>query len=188
MSSDSIDSKGVLNANIRETFGRVVYTHKTHEKAREIESNRVTLIKWVNIMLTTLTSGSLLVMIITNIHNFLYVGSVLSALTLAFVIFQLSFNPSEAADKHRNAAKELWYMREQYANLLADLRCGLIETEVQRRRDELIEQLKNIYSHAPNTSSKAYIKAQKALKVKEDMTFSATEINQFLPEELQDKE
>ncbi len=34
---------------IRESFGRVVYSHKTHEKAREIESSKVTTVKWANI-------------------------------------------------------------------------------------------------------------------------------------------
>ncbi len=41
---------------IRESFGRVVYSHKTHEKAREIQSRRASLVKWVNILLATATS------------------------------------------------------------------------------------------------------------------------------------
>lgn len=55
MSSDTSESLRVLNATIREAFGRVVYAQKTHEKAREIESNRVTFVKWANIVLVTLT-------------------------------------------------------------------------------------------------------------------------------------
>jgi uncharacterized membrane protein len=75
---------------IRESFGRVVYSHKTHEKAREIESSKVTLVKWVNIILTTLTSTTLVTTIFTDQRALLFVGSILSTLTLAFVIFQLS--------------------------------------------------------------------------------------------------
>jgi len=178
----------VLNAAVREAFGRVVYSHKTHEKAREIESGRVTTIKWVNIVLTTLTSAGLLGTVITNAHVLLYLSAALSALALAFVIFQFSFDPAGAADKHRVTAKELWYLREQYCNLLTDIRRGVPEDLAAHRRDELTGQLKEIYEHAPDTSSKSYTKAQEALKVKEDMTFSAAEINKFLPRELHEED
>ena len=188
MNSDGSDGIRVLNAAIREAFGRVVYSHKTHEKAREIEAGRVTFVKWTNIVLTTLTSAGLLGTIITNAHALLYLSSGLSALALAFVIFQFSFEPSGAADKHRIAAKELWYVREQYCNLLTDIRRGAPEDEIASRRDELTAMLKGVYEHAPDTSSKAYRKAQEALKIKEDMTFSAAEIDQFLPRELHEEE
>jgi hypothetical protein len=188
MSSDHTDSLRVLNATIREAFGRVVYAHKTHEKAREIESNRVTVVKWANIVVVTLTSAGLVGTIITNAHALLYITSGLSALALAFVIFQFSFDPAGEADKHRIAAKELWYLREQYCNLLTDVRRGVSEDDIARRRDALTDELKTVYAHAPDTSSRAYTKAQKALKVKEDMTFSAAEINQFLPKELYEDE
>lgn len=107
-------------------------------------------------------------------------------MALAFVIFQFSFDPAGSADKHRIAAKELWCIREKYCNLLADLRRGVAEDDVARRRDELTDELSAIYAHAPDTSSRAYAKAQRALnlKVNEDMTFTATEINKFLPKEL----
>jgi len=188
MNSDCPESLWVLNATLREAFGRVVYAHKTHDKAREIESNRVTFIKWTNIVLTTLTSAGPLGTIIANAHALLYVSSGLSALALGFVIFQFSFDPAGSADKHRIAAKELWYLREQYCNLLADMRRGVPEGDIARRRDELTDELKAVYAHAPGTSSRAYTKAQEALKVKEDMTFSVAEINQFLPKELHEEE
>lgn len=188
MSSDPPDSLRVLNASIREAFGRVVYSHKTHEKAREIETNRVTFVKATNIVLTTLTSAGLLGTIITDAHALLYLSSSLAALTLAFTIFQFRFDPAGAADEHRTTANELWYVREQYCNLLADVRRGIPEEDAARRRDELTAELKEVYSHAPSTSSRAYRKAQEALKIKEDMTFSAAEINKFLPKELHEEE
>lgn len=184
MSSDLSEPLRVLNGNVREAFGRVVYSHKTHEKAREIESGRVNIVKWTNIVLTTLTSAGLLGTIITDGRALLYTSAALSALALAFVIFQFSFDPAGAADKHRIAAKELWYLREQYANLLTDIQCGLPEDRVVSRRDELMGALNEIYAHAPDTSSKAYRKAQKALKVSEDMTFSDQELDKFLPKQL----
>ena len=170
---------------IRESFGRVAYSHKTHEKAAEIESRHSVIVKWANIVLITITSGSLLTTIVTNQVLLAYLGALLSVATLAFTIFQLSFNPEEKAAKHRQLAKELWYVRERYVNLIADMTSGQAGSEtIVVQRDRLIEELKLIYKFAPVTSSKAYKKAQEALKINEELTFSDNEIDQFLPTEL----
>ena len=173
---------------IRESFGRVVYTHKTHEKDCEMWNHRARAVKWMNVLLTTLTSGSLIKDLFSPGPSYLYVSTILAALTLAFVIFQLSFNPEGEVEKHRQTAKELWYMREKYVSLLVDIQNKTLSEEtIARRRDGLIEELKLIYKFAPATSAEAYKKAQRALKIKEEMTFSNEEINQFLPEELRIK-
>lgn len=170
---------------IRESFGRVVYSHKTHEKDAEIASSQVTITKWVNIVLTALTSGTLISTIVTNEIVLAYISAALATLTLASTIFQLSFNPEEKAEKHRQLAKELWYVREKYVNLMADIVNGRISDDtVAMRRNELIEELKFIYKFAPTTSPKAYKQAQQALKINEELTFSNDEIDQFLPTEL----
>jgi len=169
---------------IRESFGRAVYSHKTHEKAREIENSKAEVVKWANIILTALTSGTLLSTVITNERILLYVSSALAAVTLGFLIFQLSFSPEKEAERHRAAAKELWYVREKYIHLLTDIKSAPDRVDVPRRRDELVEELKFIYKFAPDTSPKAYAAAQKALKISEDMTFSNEEINRFLPDSL----
>ncbi|WP_236246629.1 SLATT domain-containing protein [Streptomyces sp. CC210A] len=170
--------------SIREAFGRVVYSHKTHEKARELEATKAERAKWVNIVLLTLTSGALLTSVITNERTLLYISSVASALALAFTIFQLSFNPEKAAEQHRAAAKELWYIRELYLHLLTDIQTDPQAVDIPRRRDELLEKLNHIYRLAPDTSSRAYRAAQRALQIDEDMTFSSSEIDRFLPEAL----
>lgn len=170
---------------IRESFGRVVYSHKTHEKAAEIENNKNKRVKWFNIILTTFTASSLISTIITNQTILLYIGSVFSAFTLGFTIFQLSFNPAEKAEKHRYVAKELWYIREKYVNLMADIINGRLTYEsITSKRDNLIEELKLIYKFAPETDSKSYKLAREALKLNEELTFSDEEIDQFLPSEL----
>lgn len=173
---------------IRESFGRVVYSHKTHEKDAEIASSHATITKWVNIILTALTSGTLISTIITDEIRLAYISAIFSALVLAFTIFQLSFNPEAEAEKHRQTAKELWYIREKYVNLMADIYNNQINDDIiKKQRDKLIEELKFIYKFAPITSSKAYQKAREALKINEELTFSDEEIDQFLPSELKIK-
>lgn len=170
---------------IRESFGRVVYSHKTHEKEAERFSSSAIRTKWINIILTSLTSGTLISTIITSQTLLAYVSAALATITLAFIIFQLSFNPEEKAEKHRQTAKELWLLREKYTNLIADIVSGKIDSEaIILKRDDLLEKLCIVYKFAPNTSPKAYQMARKALKINEELTFSNEEIDQFLPEEL----
>lgn len=183
--SSNPDAMHVANVQaIRESFGRVVYSHKTHEKAREIESAMTDRMKWINIILVTLTSGSLLTTVITDQRAALYVSSVAAGLALAFTIFQLSFTPEKTAEQHRTVAKELWYVREQYVHLLTDIQTDPGAVDIPRRRDDLVEQLRHIYRLAPDTSGSAYRAAQGALQINEDMTFTNDELNRLLPEAL----
>lgn len=48
----------------------------------------------------------------------------------------------------------------------------------------ILKELQEIYLEAPDTSSKAYSMAQAALKIKEEMSFTDDEIDQFLPKPL----
>ncbi|MCM2417663.1 SLATT domain-containing protein [Streptomyces sp. RKAG293] len=169
---------------IRESFGRVVYSHKTHEKAREIASTRAVVVKWINIGLTALTSTSILGTVITDQKALLYVSVGLATLALAFTIFQLSFDPAKEAERHRSAANELWYVREKYVHLLSDIATEPASVDIVKRRDELIEELKAIYKLAPDTTGRAYRRAQTALQINEDLTFTNEEINRFLPDSL----
>ncbi|MGY4566942.1 SLATT domain-containing protein [Bradyrhizobium sp. USDA 3256] len=91
-------------------------------------------------------------------------------------------DPGEVAQKHREAASDIWNIREAYLSLLADIRDpSLSLAELRQRRDDLQAQLHKIYRIAPHTDGKAYGKAQDALKNKEDLTFTDAEIDAFLP-------
>jgi hypothetical protein len=54
------DETEVLEAQIRECFGRVVYSHKTHEKDADRCLTRLALIKRWQIILSAITTGGLL--------------------------------------------------------------------------------------------------------------------------------
>ncbi len=170
---------------IREAFGRVVYSHKTHEKECELLHMTVWKIKWVNIILSCMTFGGVVSIFFTDSSTLENVTIFISTITLGFMIYQLSFNPEELAAKHRQVAKELWFIREKYENLIADIASKSLNSEqIRNRRDRLLEEVGVIYKFAPQTSTKAYKDAQKALKIDEELTFSDTEINQFLPKTL----
>ncbi|WFR72477.1 SLATT domain-containing protein [Prescottella defluvii] len=179
----STDSDGNLDV-IRETFGRVVYTHKTHEKDREIAAQRSVRMKWINIALTALTFGGIVTVAAVDETAFVIASVVLATLTLAFTIFQLSFDPAQDAARHRAAAKSLLSVRDRYVNLIADAMAGMPAADLRTRRDELQQELDDLYQHAPDTTWRAYDRARTALKDNEEFTFSADEIDLFLPEGL----
>ena len=112
-------------------------------------------------------------------------GLIVSTVLLALNAYTKDYDLGELAQKHRQTAVDLWLIRENFQSLLVDvaMRQKPIES-LQAQRDALIEQLYRVYNGAPSTTSEAYKKAQQALKLNEDMTFSDAEIDAFLPKEL----
>jgi hypothetical protein len=170
---------------VREEFGRVAYTHKTHEKAREQCSRKAAVSQWVNIVLNALTFGGVLTSLQSENRAFLYVALGFATLTAGYTLYQLSFNPTQEAVEHREAAKSLLRIRDSYIHLLADVKAHAVPgKEIRERREELSARAQEVYRTAPDTSSKAYRLAQRALKEQEDLTFSDEEIDKFLPRNL----
>jgi hypothetical protein len=181
-----IDNLLLLEAQIRELFGRTVYSHKVHEKNADIYLKRLKRIKLGQIILSALTTGSLLVALLGEGKESTVIAAVLSALLLLFNSYTKEYDLGAQAQKHSETASKLWDIRESYFSLLTDIATGQISlTRIREKRDKLQEILKSIYEAAPRTDDKAYAMAQQALKIKEDLTFSDSEIDVFLPKQLQ---
>ncbi len=169
---------------IREVFGRVVYTHKTYEKASDICQNKFLWIKRINVILLVLTSGSAITSLFEG-QLYIIITSILATLSLFFVIYQLSFNFSELAERYKATAKKLWFIREKYQNLIADIINNCLESdEIVKKRDTLLNELNEILTNSVATNKKAYLVAKKALKIEDEMNFTKDEIDSFLPKEL----
>jgi len=170
--------------SVRETFGKVVYTHKTHEKAAEICTCKSNWVKKINIVLLSLTTGNALGAMFQG-QPYLLLTAILSTLSLLFVVYQLSFNPEQEALNHKRTSARLWFIREQYQNLIADIMSqNLSIDDIVTRRDELLTELNKIIQDVPQTDKCAYERARKALKLQEEMTFNDKEIDSFLPKNL----
>jgi hypothetical protein len=170
---------------ILEAFGRVVYTHKTHEKMIDMLNSRKAFIKWINLAALVLTTGGIITPILDQVPYKEIILSFTSAFALGVAIYQISFSPDELIQEHRKCAKQLWLIREKYICLIADIQDNLLtNSEVKSARDKLIFELGQVYKQAPDTNSRAYEQARKALRLKEEMTFSSEEIEQLLPSKL----
>ena len=180
--NDSSEPYQVLEGQLRECFGRVVYSHKTHEKCADILLKRLSGMKLALILLSAITTAGCFSLLFGSEKIGAIVASFISAILLCFTLYTKDYNLAELAQKHRHAANNIWLIREKYQSLITDLtiREKPLET-IQHERDTLMEDLHLVYSSAPSTTYKAYKKAQQALKYSEDMTFSDAEIDAFLP-------
>lgn len=178
-------ARAMLEAQIRECFGRVVYSHKTHEKCADILLSRLSWLKHTQIVLSVLVSGSLLTTMFGDQPSKGIIPTVLSGILLFINLYFKNYNYGQMAQAHKESADRLWNARESYLCLLTDLNCGILTmSQAADKRDKLQKEVATIHSNAPRTNSNAYAKAQDALKYREDMTFSVEEIDAFLPEAL----
>lgn len=175
----------LLEGQLRECYGRVVYSHKTHEKCADILLCRNSQIKLTQMILSALITGG----VISTFFGTGYWGSgvsaIMSTILLAVNSYTKDYDLGEIAQKHRQAGSELWIIRERYLSLLTDLCSGASSlADIRSKRDELLQDLHAVYVGAPSTNDKAYKMAQTALQSLENMTFSDQEIDAFLPREL----
>lgn len=178
----------LLEAQLRENYGKIVYSHKTQEKCADLLNERNNLIKNLQIILSGLITTGLLVRVFKGEEWALIASTILSAIQFALTSYLKEYNLGETIQKHSTAALELLEIREKYLSLLTDLKARIISIEnIILKRDELQEELSKTYKGSPRTFSKAYIKAQNALQKNEELTFSDEEIDSFLPTTLRKK-
>ena len=182
---DTPQSRNLLEGQLREQYGRVVYSHKTHEKCADVLIERHDRIRLWQIILSALTTAGFVGLAFSAEAAAAMAGALLSTGLLILNSYTKRYDLGELAQKHRQAGSDLWLIREHYFSLLVDVRMLEKPLEaLQQKRDELVQQLYEIYRGAPSTNYKAYVRAQKALQQLGDMTFSDAEIDAFLPIEL----
>lgn len=175
----------IIESQIRECFGRVVWSHKTHEKCADIISSRHNTIKIIQLVLSALTTTGVLVAVFGENAPVGIATAILSAILFGINAYVKGYDLGEIAQKHSDSASDLWGIREKYLSLITDLNAETLSLEqIVDTRNDLQEQLSSIYKGSPRTISKAYIDATKALKINEELTFSDKEIDLFLPKEL----
>ncbi len=173
-----------LENQLREMYGRVAYTHKTHEKMADNCVRRYKVIKLVEIALSALAASSLVIAVFGDSKKGTVIGAVLSTVLLGLTLYFKEASLGEEAQKHAAAASKLWGLREDLLSLLIDMNDGRSPEEVRLKRDSLNQALEEVYRGAPRTDARAYAAAQRALKEEEELYFSDAELNKLLPKPL----
>lgn len=170
-----------LIAEVKEAFGRVAYTHKTHEKDAERCDRSARRIKILSVAIIGITAGAALAAPLLDSRPAAWVAAASAIIGLVFAAYQLAFDPSAEASRHRLAAKSFLTVRDQYRRLLTDAQAGDVSPKILReRRDQLARELDHLHRTAHQTSPKAYKNARAALRGSEELTFSDTEYRHLL--------
>jgi len=181
MERNSINSDGYkLESQIREAYGRVVYTFTCHNKIVQRLLKRNSHIKIWQIVLSASATGGFLTTVFYSEVIASYIGAIISVALLVLNAYTKDFDLSGKAESHQKAADQLWIIREEYVSLLTDFDF-LEASEIISRRDDLQSRTAEIYNQSPRTDAKSYLEAQKALKTEEEQTFSEKEIDVMLP-------
>ena len=184
------NSNEVLIAQLRESFGHIVYSHKTHEKMADIYHCVDKWIKRCQLILSVVVTSGIVATIGFEICGqdnmwIKIVSAVISFFLVLLTTIMRNSTYAQLEQKHKEVAADIWLLRERYLCILADYEAGLAtDQETIKRRDKINDELSAIYKNAPRTTQCAYEKARKALKENEEMTFSDEEIDAFLPKVL----
>ena len=174
-----------FDSQMRESYGRAAYSHKTQEKMADRCTAYQARLKLIQILLAAITASGVITAIFIGSIYLRYFNAAVAFLTFIANGYAKSIDPGASAQKHRQAASDIWNIREKYLSLLTDIKDDDVALNLLRmRRDEIQEQLYQIYKSAPSTDDRSYKKAQKALKLNEELTFSDSEIDKLLPTHL----
>lgn len=177
-----LSASDLIESQIRECFGRVVYSHKTHEKCADIYHRKQSHIKLIQIGLSAVTTGGLVALFTSDNWGAKILATLCSTILFGLNAYMKQHDLGELSTKHSTAASKLWDLRESYLSLLTDLRSGTVTAkEAIQQRDKLQRALLAVYQAAPRTLDDAYRLSQQALQVNEELTFSDAEIDKFLP-------
>lgn len=175
-----------LEVQIKEAYGRVVYTYTAHWKMVDSLGKRNRRIKYAQIWLSAISTGGFIGSIITNEALLTCIGGVFSTVLLALNLYVKDFDLNMEITKHSAVANALWEIRESYISLLTDFP-NMKNEEICARRDELQAKSAEVYKTAPKTDSKSYTAAQNALKKEEEQFFGENELDMMLPPHLRSK-
>lgn len=174
-----------LKSQIKGAYGKVVYTYTAHHKfaARLIKQKNT--IKGTQIILTAISTVGFLATVITNQVLLSWLGGITAALSLGLNLYTKDFNLQEDIQKHKDAADDLWDVRETYISLLTDFDI-LNEDNIREQREKLQDAVSKINRKYPGTDGKSYAEAQNALQNEEEQTFREGEVDELLPDRLRD--
>lgn len=175
-----------LRGQLVELHGKVVYTYTAHHKIQNRLEGLDKGVRISQIVLTAISTGGFLATVITNQYLLAWIGGIASALSLGLNLYMKDSNLNLRIKSHKDAADELWDIRENYSSLITDFD-DLSTDEIRNKRNEIQHEWSNVNKKYPPTDKKGYKEAQKALEQEEEQTFKEGEADLFLPETHRDK-
>ena len=172
--------KESLRTQIREAYGKLVYTYTCYNKMIGILSKKLHCLQIWQVALSAVTTGGLLTAVIIDERLITILSCIISTVSTGITLYLKNYNLSDLIRQFHNAADEAWLIREDYISLLTDFDM-LSNNDIVEKREDLKKRVYELYKKNPKTDSKSYKQAQKALKDEEEQFFRAEEIDKMLP-------
>ena len=183
MAQDFQTHKEKLYQQLKEQYGKVVYTYTAHLKNAgflQRDSNRF---KWVQIILSAISTGGFVATVIMDEAKVAWVGGIVSTALLVVNGYLKSKDFAAEEQKHIDVANSLWSIREDYISVLTDFD-ALSENEIMEKRELLKDRTAKVYENAIQTDKRSYAAAQQALQKEEEQFFHEEELVNILPQHL----
>jgi hypothetical protein len=172
--------------HLRLTFGHVIFSHRAHTLAAQRAGQWDRWLRLAEGLFVLATAIACVSLAYSPSPVLAVIAAVTATIALLTLGLRLMLHLERAASVHRDCSTRLWYLREQYRALLADLNDGVLTAdEARTRRDALMATLHQIYQDAPAADRQAYQTARQAIGAAEDVSLSDEEIDRFLPVSLQ---
>ena len=169
-----------LESQIRDEFGRILYTSTARYKQSDRLKQKDKIIKIVQICLSAITFSGILD-IVLNLTPIPSVAIVIPSLFLIFIqIITWTTNHQLQAFQEYASAEKLWVVREEYKSLLTDFD-SLSLSDIRDKRDILQSKTHEVNSNSSSIDNKSLKMARKSIKAQGDHSFSDDEINDLLP-------
>ena len=176
-----------LWTQLKDAYGKVLYTYVTHQKHLWLVSLKRSVIGWLQIILTAVSSVGFLGSIITNTSTLAWIAGICSVLSLALNLYTRTVDIGEEVLKRRKTIDALWPIVQDYISLLTDFWNENGIDEIKHRRQMLQGRTDVVYKEAPRTGWIAYKMAQRALKQDKEQSFDNDESDRFLPQNLRNR-
>ena len=168
--------------HLRLTFGHIISTHRAHARLALHHSRWHRALQTVEALLLIATATASMAVLQSGQGPYAMVAAITAPLAVLVLALRIVFGFERSAATHRTCSADLWYLREQYRALLADLQDGSITLEAAReRRDTLMARLHDVYRKAPPLDRNAYKAARAALPSQDESTKSDDEVDHFIP-------
>lgn len=177
----------LLEGLVRRSYVGVVWSHKIQEKQGDIYLFRLRLLRSLGIFASAFTSCGITKIALSGSGQVIFpvIVAIVSFVSLAVEACIKLFNYDTLSSTHKKTANELLVIRDKYLVLMTEIKLQSDSFDsLFVKYQSLLNDLHSIYCDAPTTTPRAVRKADQALNVNLDNTFSDIEIDKFLPLEL----
>ena len=155
-----MNSRDKIKELLIDNYSAVVYTYYAHWMMVDKYKARSQALKITSIVLTAMSTVGFITFLSETFSFLSWVPIVTSALALGLNLYSLNFNIDEKIKQHKNAAQELWDVREAYEALFSDFDDLTIEA-IRDKRKELTDRVGVINKSYFTTDKREYEKARK---------------------------